>query len=79
MKLGVLRFDQSAKKEVLNLFGKTLDDEGYIVEKENKEQKVLTKKGEEIHIDEWAGIVKGSEEFVKSDTFSLVEIAKRLD
>lgn len=79
MKLGTIRFDESAKKDVLELFGKTVDSEGYIVEKENIKQRVLTKKGEEIHIEEWAGVVKGSEEFVKSDTFSLIEIAKRLD
>jgi len=56
-----------------------LDDEGFLVEKENLNQRVLTPKGEEIHFKEWGGIMKGSEAFVKSDTFSLLEIAKKLN
>lgn len=78
MKISQLTFDEESKKDVLELFGKTIDEEGYIVEMDNLAQKVLTPKGEEIHIDEWAGIVKGSEAFVKSDTFSLMEIAKKI-
>ena len=60
-------------------YDKTLDEEGFIVELDNQKQRVLTPKGEEIHIDEWGGIMRGSEAFVKSDTFSLMEIAKKLD
>lgn len=79
MKLSSLRFDDDTKKDILDLYGKTTDEEGFIVEKENVRQKVLTPKGEEIHIDDWAGIVKGSEAFVKSDAFSLLELAKKLE
>ncbi len=79
MRLSDLRFDKEIKKDILDLYGKTTDEEGFIVEKENVRQKVLTPKGEEIHIDDWAGIVKGSEAFVKSDAFSLLELAKKLD
>ncbi len=78
MKLSSLHFDKEARLEVLDLYGKTVDEEGFIVEKENIRQKVLTPKGEEIHIDNWAGIIKGSEAFVKSDAFSLIELAKKL-
>ncbi len=78
MKIGDISFNESAREDILLLFGKTVDSEGFIVENENPKQRVLTKKGEEIMVDEWAGIVKGSEEFVKSDTFSLIELAKRL-
>lgn len=79
MKLSNLHFDESAKKDILELYDKTLDEEGFIVEKENIRQRVLTPKGEEIHINDWAGIVKGSEAFVKSDAFSLIELAKKLE
>jgi len=79
MKISKLTFDEKAKKDILNLYGKTLDDEDYLVEKENLKQRVLTPKGEEIHFEEWGGIMKGSEVFVKSDAFSLLEIAKKLD
>ena len=79
MKLSELTFDESAKKDILELFGKTTDADGFIVELGKPIQKVLTPKGEEIHIEEWAGIVKGSEEFIKSDAFSLIELAKKLE
>ena len=79
MKIGNLVFDESTKKDILDLYGKTTDEEGFIVEKENLKQRVLTPKGEEILIDEWAGIIKGSEEFIKSDAFSLMELAKKID
>jgi len=79
MKLSNIVIDESAKLDVLDLYGKTTDKEGFIVEKESITQRVLTPNGEEIHIDEWAGIIKGSEEFVKSDAFSLIELAKKLE
>ena len=78
MKIGTLSFDKQVKTDILDLYGKTIDEEGFIVEKENLKQKVLTPKGEEIHVDEWAGIMKGSEIFIKSDAFSLIELAKKL-
>lgn len=79
MKISPLTFNKDVKEDVLELFGKTVDDEGYIVEKENLKQRVLTQKGEEIRLEEWAGIIQGSEAFVKSDTFSLMEIAKKIE
>lgn len=79
MKISQLTFNKDVKEDILELFGKTIDDEGFIVEKENISQRVLTPKGEEIRLEEWAGIIKGSEAFVKSDTFSLMEIAKRVE
>jgi len=79
MKLSQVTFKEESKSDILELFGKTLDEEGYIVEIENVNQRVLTPKGEEIHISEWAGVMKGSEAFVKSDTFSLMEIAKKIE
>lgn len=79
MKISNVSFDKSIKREILKLYGKTIDEEGFIVEEENTKQRVLTPKGEEIHINEWGGIYKGSEAFVKSDTISLIELAKKLD
>ena len=79
MKSSPLTFNKDVKEDILELFGKTIDDEGFIVEKENINQRVLTPKGEEIRLEEWAGIIRGSEAFVKSDTFSLMEIAKKVE
>jgi hypothetical protein len=79
MKLSSLTFDQDSKREVLELFDKSVDGEGFIVEISNPQQRVLTPKGEEILLDEWAGVIKGSEAFVKKDTFSLIELAKKME
>jgi len=79
MKISCIVFDDSSKDSVLDLFGKTVDSDGFIVEKENEAQRVLTKEGQEIMSEEWAGVMKSSEEFVKSDTLSLIEMAKRLE
>ena len=79
MKISDITFDEAAKLDFLELYGKTTDQEGFIVEKEDPAQKVLTPKGEEILLEEWAGIMKGSEAFIKSDTFSLIELAKKLE
>jgi len=67
-----ITFDKSAKKFILGLFGKTVDNEGYIVEKDNPAQRVLTANGEEITLRDFAGIRHGSEIFVKKDIVSLV-------
>ena len=79
MKTSSLVFDKDVKLDILDLYGKTVDEEGFIVEKDNLSQKVLTPKGEEIRLEEGAGIVKGSEAFIKSDAFSLIEIARKLE
>lgn len=79
MKLSPLTFSKLAREDILELYGKSIDDEGYIVEKDNPSQRVLTPNGEEIHIKEWGGMRKGSEAFIKNDTFSLIELAKKLE
>lgn len=79
MKISDISFSEDSKKDILELYGKTTDKEGFIVEESDQSQRVLTPKGEEIHIKEWAGIHKGSEAFVKSDIFSLIELAKKLE
>jgi len=78
MKISEITFTREAQEDILDLYGKSLDEEGFIVEKENQNQRVLTPSGEEIHIDEWAGIRKGSEAFIKNDAFSLIELAKKI-
>ncbi len=79
MKISKITVSKDARKDILDLLDKSVDAEGYIVEKDDPSQKVLTPKGEEIHLKEWGGIVKGSEAFIKSDAISLTELAKRLE
>lgn len=74
----VVTFDSSLKKEILSIFGKDVDDNDYIVEKDNPEEQALTPDGEPITIHEFAGLTKGSLRFVKSDLVSLLQFADNL-
>jgi len=67
-------FDKSATDFILETFDKTVDKEGYIIEKDDPKQRVLTSDAQEIKKDELAGIRKGSEIFVKSDLPSLIQL-----
>ena len=73
----IITFDNSLREEILSLLNKKMDEEGYIVEEDNPEQRVITPDGEEVHIDEFAGVTKGSEVFIKSNLPSLIEFSKR--
>ena len=70
-------FDKSVAKEILAAFDKTMDNEGFIVEASNPSQRVLTPEGEEVRLEEFAGISQGSLMFIKSDLISLIEFSKK--
>lgn len=74
----VVTFSDSAKKQILSYFNKDVDAEGYIIEKNNPAEKVLSPNGQEIKIEEFAGIMGGSEIFLKSDLISIIELSDRL-
>jgi len=76
---GIITFDASLKSEILSCFGKTVDDSGYIVERDDPSQRVLTPNGEDVTLDEFAGIRKGSEIFIKADLPSLIELLDMLE
>jgi hypothetical protein len=69
-----ITFDKSAKMAVLDLLGKTVDDEGFIVEKSNKKQRVMTPGGEAVALNEFAGVRRGSQVFIKSNIPSLIAL-----
>ncbi|PIV18389.1 MAG: hypothetical protein COS41_04565 [Elusimicrobia bacterium CG03_land_8_20_14_0_80_50_18] len=69
--------DQKTKEFILKIFGKTVDAEGYIVEIDNPAQKVLTPDGEALLFEDFAGVQKGSELFIKSDLPSIFKVATR--
>ncbi len=73
-----ITFTKSAQDFILDTFDKTKDSEGYIVEKSNISQRVLTQDGEEIKEDQFAGIKKGSQVFIKSDLISLMRLCDDL-
>ena len=71
-----ITFDGSAKQEILDFLDKSLDEEGLIVEKQNPAQKVLTFDGQEISLEEFGGVKRGSEVFIKNDLVSLMRLSK---
>ena len=76
--MNIVTFDKSARKFVLESFNKTTDEEGYIVEKYNPKQRVLSPDGDKISEIEFAGVKKGSEVFIKSDLLSIIELSDTL-
>jgi hypothetical protein len=74
----VITFEKSAKELILSFFDKTIDEEGFIVETDDRTQRVITPDGEEITLDEFAGIRKGSEIFIKSDLPSVIELVDKI-
>ncbi len=76
--MNIITFNKSAKKFILDTFGKMVDGEGYLAEKNNLKQRVLTQDGEEIYIDEFGGIRGGSEIYIKSGLMSLIRLCDAL-
>jgi len=70
--------DVETKRFILDVFGKAVDADGYVVEKVNHAQRVLTPDGEEVTVNDFAGLHKGSLVFVKSDLVSTIQMADRL-
>ncbi len=68
-------FDEVFKKDILELFDKSVDDDDFIIEASNPTQKVLTPNGEDIRLKEFVGIKKGSEIYIKGDLISLIDFA----
>ncbi len=73
-----ITFNKSAKQFILDAFDKTIDKQGYIIEKKNPEQKVLTRDGQEVEFEKFAGIKKGSQVFIKSDLVSIIRLSDSL-
>jgi hypothetical protein len=76
MQENIITFDENSKQSLLRIMNKSVDSLGFIVEKENPSERVLTKDGEEIKLEEFAGVRKGSEVFIKNDINSILELAE---
>ena len=59
-----ITFNKNVKSIILKMFGKTVDDENYIIDNDTK-VRTQTLNGEEIHVEKFGGIRKGSEIFLK--------------
>lgn len=65
-------FNNSLSSEILKAFGKTIDKQGYIVSGRAK-KRVFSQDGDEIRLEEFAGVIPGSEIYLKSDIVSLIK------
>lgn len=75
MKKELVIFDEASQDKLFEVMGKTFDSDNFIVEKSDPSQRVLTKSGEELKKEEFAGVKTGSEEFIKNDLPSLLDLA----
>lgn len=73
-----ITFDNGLKEFILDIFSKQVDREGFIVEKDNIKQRVLAPDGQEVRLEQFAGIKRGSEIFIKSDLISLMNLCDSL-
>lgn len=71
----IITFDNSAVEFVLDAFGNTVDDEGYIV-KEDTGERVLTPEGKPLSPEDLGGIAKGSEIYIEDNYVSVLEYVK---
>ncbi len=69
-------FSEDVKEFVFEVFNKSVDEDGYIVEKGNK-SRVITPAGEHVPSKDFAAIIPGSEVFVTNDMPSLLKYVNR--
>lgn len=69
-------FSEDTKDFILEIFGKKVDDDGYIVEKDTG-SRVITPEGNFVRNEDFAAVVPGSEVFVTNDMPSLLKYANR--
>ncbi|MHB8261686.1 MAG: hypothetical protein ACYDEC_15600 [Bacteroidia bacterium] len=70
-----LLFTDKAMPLILEAFGKSISEDGLIIESKTGEP-VLTPEGEEIFAHEFGGLKKGSEIFIKGDLYSIMNLAE---
>jgi hypothetical protein len=76
---GIIIFEKSAVPEMLDIFGITVDAEGYLVKKEDPSVKIVN--NGPIHISDFAGISKGNCGeliYLKNDIGSLIELVDKI-
>ena len=72
-----ITFDDAAKQDVLDLLDKSIDAEGFVVEKNDPTQRVIASDGEEMTLEEFGGMKRGSQIFIKRDFYSVFALSKQ--
>ena len=70
-----INFEKGAGKHVVECFGKTLDEDGFIIDPDGEDR--VQHRGDDVHIDDLAMIEHGSTLFVDDSFGSLVEHVER--
>lgn len=70
-----VNFEKGAGKHVVECFGKTLDDDGFIIDQDSGKR--IQHRGDVVHIDDLALVEDGSTIFVDDSFGSLVEHVER--
>lgn len=65
-------FDDTTRDFILDIFNKSVDDDGYVVEKDTR-RRVLSPLGEEVLFAEFAGFTPGSEIVLTRDLPTLLQ------
>ncbi|HEX7413831.1 MAG TPA: hypothetical protein VF411_07270 [Bacteroidia bacterium] len=70
-----LLFTKRSLPLILEAFGKSINEDGLIIDTKTGEP-VFTPENEEIEATEFGGLKKGSEKFIKSDLYSIMNLAE---
>ena len=70
-----LLFTDKTLPLILEAFGKSINEDGFIIEKSTGDF-VLTPEGEEIEAKELGGLKKGSDIFIKDDLYSIMNLSE---
>ncbi len=69
----IITFEESAKELILSFLDKSVDSEGFIVEKNDVTKRISASDGNEIKLEEFSGIKDGV--FFRSDISSLFDLS----
>lgn len=70
----IITFDESAKELILSFFDKVVDNDGLIVEKNDRTKRILASDGKDIKISEFAGMKDGI--FSRNDISSILSLVE---
>lgn len=75
----VITFDRESVTEILYCFDKSIDDDGYVIDSDNK--RVLALDGKEIQKGDISGIinVNGEPKFIRNSLISSIELIEFVD
>ncbi len=73
----LITYDPRLKLQVLGLFGKDVDEEGYVIQRNTHERVLAFNDESYVRLEDFAGLSKGSEIIIKSDIISLIDYAEK--